>query len=262
MRKHILYMMVGLCLALSVQAAEHDVTVAAKGGVVMLPKGTLQVGALAGLDVRYNCLFAVTKDVKLGLNTGIDAAYAMPSYQTSLEQSWTRTDQYGLQIDYTMDGVYKESLQQLQMTIPVQLALHTHGFSMGLGVGAQMMYNLQHKEETSDLSTAAYYPAFDVTIPNNDPAGLLTPADYSRTLGMKTMEWNVLLMAEVGYEWSMRKRDALGVQLFGSYAVWSTAKMPQTSQLIPMLEAGLKVYYRFFVGLGKDREHFNRYYEN
>jgi len=236
MRRAWLFILVfGLAHILSAQ--ESSMVIDLHGGTTTIIKGSNPFGVLGGFGMRYQCLFPQSSQLKLGVATGLSFDYAQMQYSTKIDRSFTMWDTYHNEIDYTMTGGYKESFQQLRFQVPVLFAIRTYGLTINLGVGVSGWKQLTYKEQWNEPHLTAYYPAYEVTIEDADPSGLLTEDDYRRSLGMRDLTWNVMAIGEVGYEWKMGLNNGLGVQALVQYGVWSTC--------VPVLDLGLKVYYRF-----------------
>ncbi|GEM_PF-4355756 len=237
MRRWCLIILLGVAGMMSAQ--ESSVIVDLHGGVSKIMQGNGSWGPLGGIGLRYQYLAPVNKKLQLGVSSGLAMDYAQVQYGTPIDRAfslWYPTPPSHW-IDYTLWGNYTETFQQLRFQVPVLLAIRTHGVVINVGVGLSGWKMLSSKEAWDDRHFIAYYPAYEVPIYDQDPAGLLTENDFRSSIGMRDLEWSVNVIGEVGYEWKMRLQDGLGVQVFAQYGVWSTR--------VPVLDAGLKVYYRF-----------------
>ena len=72
----------------------------------------------------------------------------------------------------------------------------------------------------TEASIDAYYPAYDVHIVDKPITGYLeTP--YKQTIASALPKYNVLMAAEIGYEWYVSAKSCVGLQAYVDVGVWN-----------------------------------------
>lgn len=201
----------------------------------------------AVLDLQYAHYWAKDgRPVDLGLIVGLGIGYA---------QSALRTSQWDYLPDYKSSGIdylilannIKENDRQIQAEVPLMFSLIADNgifFNIGPKFMIPVYTMFDQKLSKSDVNVIAYDPALEVTFDNNIVTGVydesLKPAGDN---GMQ-FKFNVMLMAELGYEWILNNGNSLGLGVYADYSFYNSFKNEVSSQSLidlvtPPSESGI-----------------------
>jgi len=209
-------------------AQGHGLQVAPRGGVTTWLGGSEVKSDLSpegGLDLRYTVRWRVMRDVQVGLYTGVSAGYSHSTLRADLYNQYDRTDLYDLHIQYTTTASVEEKHRQLGVELPILFALQAHGFALNVGPKLLWMAMDSYDQTISDAHIDAYYTEIGVHVTDTRATGLL-PTPAHRTAQGTLPKVNMLLSAEIGYEWqvgnwySKKKEQYVGIQLYANYGLW------------------------------------------
>ena len=192
-----------------------------------------QCGFDAMLDLQYAHYWAKDgRPVDLGLIVGLGIGYA---------QSALKTSQWDYLPDYKSSGLdylilannIRETDRQIQLEVPIMFSLiHDCGFFFNVGpkfmIPVYTMFDQKLKQP--DVNIFAYDPNLGVTYDNNIVTG-----KYDENLnpngdnGMQ-FKFNIMLTAELGYEWILKSGNSLGLGVFADYSVFNNFKNSTTNQ--------------------------------
>ena len=175
-------------------------------------------GALAFDYAFYKSL----KKVDLGLRTGLDLGYLYSPYRAKFEQQYSNVDYLGNQMDYTTSGTVDITQNQLYASVPLMLALRTHGFVCNIGVRLQAALYQTGKQQLSEPHIQAYYPAYDVVITNELITGIVADNQLSISLAPSPVILECLASAEIGYEHTLNAKGAIGFAAYVHAGVWNS----------------------------------------
>ena len=189
------------------------------------------------LDLQYAHYW--TKDgrpVDLGIITGIGIGYSASGMKAAVNSNMTVKDNDGDTINYTIKAdEIKENDGQIQLEIPLMFSLiHESGFFFNIGPRFMLPVYTPYNQKISDNKNTyidAYFKSTGVNVTNKDITGVLAESDYKSkgTDNGNQFAFNLMLGAELGYEWILKSGNSLGLGVYGNYCVFSTFKNGSTS---------------------------------
>lgn len=181
----------------------------------------------AMLDLQYAYYWTKQeRPVDLGILTGLSLGYAQSSISMDINDSYTVTTDEGA-VDYTLTADKVSSCdRQLQLEIPVMFSLITDkGLFFNIGPKLLLPLYTPYQQTITSPTVDAYFQEEGVHVTNEAITGRLEN-DQLNDKGKNHNQWkvNLLLTAEIGYEWSLRNGDALGLGVYANYSVVSAFK--------------------------------------
>ena len=217
-------------------------TIGVRGGASALlhsvKKGNWNCGYDVMLDLQYAHYWQKDgRPVDLGIITGIGIGYAASGMKASVNTQKTITDSDGDQIDYNVKAdEVKENDAQLQVEIPLMFSLlHTNGLFFNAGLRCMLPVYTPYTQKISNNANTyidAYFPGVGVHVTNKEVTGVLGKDDYTTkgTDNGNKMAFNLMLGAEIGYEWILKSGNSLGLGAYANYSVYSTFKNNNTTE--------------------------------
>ena len=206
----------------------HRFTIGARGGASALMHhaelGKWTCGGDVILDLQYAHYWAKdSRPVDLGIIAGIGLGY----HQSALNaDDHTKTFTEGT-VDYTVAyaGV-KETDHQLQLEVPVMFSLiHDKGLFFNIGpkfmIPVYTPYNQSVDQDNTHI--AAYFQETGVTVEDQTVTGVYNGQQPEEKNGIQ-FKINVMLTAEIGYEWTLKSGNSLGLGAYANYSVFSSYK--------------------------------------
>ena len=203
-------------------------TIGLRGGAASLmhhaQKGNWTCGGDVVLDLQYAHYW--TKDgrpVDLGLIVGLGIGYAQSGLNTAGDStSFTKG-----KVDYTVvTKDVKETDHQLQLEVPLMFSLIADN-GVFFNIGPKFMipvytpYNQSiNKDETH---IAAYVQETGITTVDNPVTGQYNGEQPMVENGIQ-FKMNVMLTAELGYEWILNSGNSLGLGAYANYSVFNSFK--------------------------------------
>ena len=254
------------------------------------------VGFGGTIDLRYAFYGCFTDRIGMGFTLGAGIGYGTAGLRGDHTDNYSNIDYLGKQIDYTVTSTLRQTNQFARAEASLMLAFCFGNVIVNVGPRFMMPFAVKSELTITDASIDAYYPEYYVHVVDKMITGYLqTP--YTQTVTPTLPEYNVLLCAEIGYEWYFDEKNCLGVQLYADVGVWNkmstvsyqpsalieVAPITDAANPIPTvtvnapaslvssqryLDFGLRAYYAFSVnpnGLRKrvpnrdTRLHHNRY---
>lgn len=227
-------------------------TIGLRGGAAGLLHKTKEGKWTCGGDVVLDLQYAHywTKDgrpVDLGIITGVGLGYAQSSVKSSVNSTRPGVEDLDaanpMHIDYTIraDEV-KEHDGQLQLEVPLMFSLiHQNGLFFNVGPKFMLPVFTPYKQTISNNPNTfveAYYQETGVRVTNDVITGLLAEDKYTSkgTDYKNKFTINVMLTAEIGYEWILKSGNSLGLGAYANYSVYNSFKNnpedPATDPLI------------------------------
>lgn len=227
-------------------------TIGLRGGAAGLLHKTKEGNWTCGGDVVLDLQYAHywTKDgrpVDLGIITGVGLGYAQSSVKSSVNSTRPGVEDLDaanpMHIDYTIraDEV-KEHDGQLQLEVPLMFSLiHKNGLFFNVGPKFMLPVFTPYKQTISNNPNTfveAYYQETGVRVTNDVITGLLAEDKYTSkgTDYKNKFTINVMLTAEIGYEWILKSGNSLGLGAYANYSVYNSFKNnpedPATDPLI------------------------------
>lgn len=201
-------------------------TIGLRGGAASLlhhaTKGNWTCGGDVLLDLQYAHYW--TKDgrpVDLGLITGLSVGYA----QSGLKTAYDSTSFTEANVDYTVIARdIKETDHTIQLEVPLMFSLiHEKGFFMNIGPKFMIPVYSPYKQTVDQANThiSAYVQETGITVIDNPVTGQYTGQQPSSDNGIQ-FKINVMLTAELGYEWILNSGNSLGLGAYANYSVFNT----------------------------------------
>ena len=227
-------------------------TIGLRGGAAGLLHQTQEGNWTCGGDVVLDLQYAHywTKEgrsVDLGIITGVGLGYAQSSVKSSVNSTRLGVEDLDaanpMHIDYTIraDEV-KEHDGQLQLEVPLLFSLiHQNGLFFNVGPKFMLPVFTPYKQTISNNPNTfveAYYQETGVRVTNDVITGLLAEDQYTSTGTDYKNQFtiNVMLTAEIGYEWILKSGNSLGLGAYANYSVYNSFKNnpedPATDPLI------------------------------
>ena len=293
-----------LCTPLWAQTSALSIGVRG-GGQTYLPDAALGAsgevkpgfGGTGALDLRYTYYGSVGGQVELGFGIGAGFGYGAASLKGTNTDSYSNTDYLGNKMDYTVTSAFTQTDRFAKVDASLLLAMRFGGVTLNIGPRFMMPLSATRTLTINEANIDAYYPMYDVHVVNQQITGKLeTP--YTENRPSNISKYNLLVAAEIGYEWHLSDRHLIGIQLFAEAAVWnpkspisniqypmiSVAPISNANDPVPVvtvgsaesfvahrryLDFGIRAYYAFniehvvehrFKPRGDSRNHRNRYY--
>ena len=227
-------------------------TIGLRGGAAGLLHQTQEGNWTCGGDVVLDLQYAHywTKEgrpVDLGIITGVGLGYAQSSVKSSVNSTRPGVEDLDaanpMHIDYTIraDEV-KEHDGQLQLEVPLMFSLiHQNGLFFNVGPKFMLPVFTPYKQTISNNPNTfveAYFQETGVRVTNDVITGLLAEDQYTSTGTdyKNRFTINVMLTAEIGYEWILKSGNSLGLGAYANYSVYNSFKNnpedPATDPLI------------------------------
>jgi len=216
-------------------------TIGLRGGASsLLHQVKLGNGLFGGdvmLDLQYGHYWTKEdRPVDLGIITGLSIGYAQSGMKAGVNSKGTVKDQDGLTIDYTIKAdEVKESDAQIQLEIPLMFSLiHDNGLFFNVGPRFLLPVYTPYNQQISNNENTyinAYFQELGVDVTNKEITGKLAENQFKSngTDNGNQFAFNLLLGAEIGYEWILKNGNSLGLGAYANYCVFSTFKNDKTS---------------------------------
>ena len=215
----------------SEQKFKHDYdrfTIGLRGGASALmhhaDQGNWTCGGDVVLDLQYAHYWAKDgRPVDLGLIVGLGIGYQ----QSGLRKDSDLTAFTKGTVDYTVFAKdVKETDHQLQLEVPLMFSLiHENGLFFNVGPKFMIPVYTPYKQtvNTDDTHISAYFQETGVTVVDKEVTGVYTGQQPEAKNGIQ-FNINVMLTAEIGYEWVLKSGNSLGLGAYANYSVYNTFK--------------------------------------
>ena len=203
-------------------------TIGLRGGASALmhhaDQGNWTCGGDVVLDLQYAHYWAKDgRPVDLGLIVGLGIGYQ----QSGLRKDSDLTAFTKGTVDYTVFAKdVKETDHQLQLEVPLMFSLiHQNGLFFNVGPKFMIPVYTPYKQtvNTDDTHISAYFQETGVTVVDKEVTGVYTGQQPEAKNGIQ-FNINVMLTAEIGYEWVLKSGNSLGLGAYANYSVYNTFK--------------------------------------
>ena len=203
-------------------------TIGLRGGASSLmhhaDKGNWTCGGDVVLDLQYAHYW--TKDgrpVDLGLIVGLGIGYMQSGLKVGNDStSFTKSG-----VDYTvLASNIKETDHQLQLEVPLMFSLISEkGVFFNIGPKFMIPVYSPYKQTVDQNNThiTAYFPNEGITITDETVTGKYTGQQPTTKNGIQ-FNVNVMLTAEISYEWVLKSGNSFGLGAYANYSVFNTFK--------------------------------------
>ena len=211
-------------------------TIGVRGGASSLLHSTTNGNWTCGFDVLLDLQYAHywAKDdrpVDLGLIVGLGIGYHQSGLKSVVDNSFSTPN-----INYSLvaDQV-KENDGQIQLEVPLMFSLiHDNGLFFNIGPKFMIPVYTPYNQTITNPHINAYFPATGVTVSDEVITGMLTD-DQLNTKGTDNgnqFAINIMLTAEIGYEWTLKSGNSLGLGAYANYSVFNTFKNNASNQAL------------------------------
>ena len=272
--------------ACPVRAQTSVFSIGVRGGGTIL-----NAGGMGAVDLRYSLLGDLNGGCQLGFALGAGVGYGQMAYKGSESLAYSRIDYLGNTIDYSIIADYKQVNRFASAEASLLAAFKVSGFTLNVGPRFMLPFSRSAMQTLSRADIVAYYPLYDVSIPDEEITGKIT-TPYAQTCASSMPKYQLLLALEAGWEFALDSRSSLGVQAYADLGLWhpkatSAADVPlidaapiasvNTPATVNIHDAsvdskryiavGVRVYYAFHhrserlrrIYTGDTRAHHNRY---
>ncbi len=215
----------------SVQHFKHNYdrfTIGLRGGASALmhhaEQGKWNCGGDVVLDLQYAHYWADdSRKVDLGIIAGLGIGY----HQSSLKAEDHVVDTTIAKVDYTVSyaGI-KETDHQLQLEVPLMFSLiHDNGLFFNIGPKFMIPVYTPYKQTVDQDNTqiAAYFEETGITVIDKPVTGVYDGQQPEEKNGIQ-FNINIMLTAEIGYEWILKSGNSLGLGAYANYSVYNSYK--------------------------------------
>ena len=194
-------------------------------------------GATGMLDLRYTFYGALTNSINMGFTLGAGVGYGTSAIKGHHTDTYTNTDYLNHPMDYTVTSAFRQNEQFAKGEASLMLAFDFNHVIVNIGPRFMLPFATKTKLTLTETSIDAYYPQYKVHVTDELITGQLeTP--YSQSVSSSIPKYQVLMGAEVGYEWYFSAKSCLGVQLYADVAVWNKKGdgLPVTGYGAPLIQ--------------------------
>ena len=257
------------------------------GGQMCLPAGMDihdQLGATGTLDMRYTFYGDVSNTIGIGFALGAGIGYGTTGFKGTNIDRYSNTDYLNNQLDYTVTSSFRQQDRFAKAEASLMVAFCFGNVTLHIGPRFMLPFASRASLTIEEASIDAYYPLYNVHVTDKPITGFMaTP--YRQAVPSHVPKYNVLLAAEIGYEWALDDCNSLGLQAYAEVGVWNnytaTAATGPLIQVMPITDAanpvpairinntdgringcrfldfGIRVYYAFSTGKASDKYHYN-----
>ena len=191
-------------------------------------KGEWICGGDALLDLQYAHYWTKeNRPVDLGIIVGLGVGYAQSGMKAAVDTAYTVSTSDG-DIDYTLKAdEVKENDGQIQLEVPLMFSLiHEKGLFFNIGPKFMIPVYTPYKQNIKNPDINAYFPAEGVNVSNEVITGLVQDNQLNTkgTDNGTQFKINVMLTAEIGYEWKFQNGNSLGLGAYANYSVFNSFK--------------------------------------
>lgn len=218
-----------LCiLTITCMHAQSKFSFGLQGGLDMLlpkseHKASTKPGCAAAFEFGYGYFWSTYfHTVDWGIHTGLSINFASSAYEAAFSHQFTNFDYLNNELQYTTSGELNMTSRRLHLELPIMAAMKTKGFIMHLGVKLGVPVWSQSTQTLSNPNVDAYYPLFDVHVVNELVTGKVDDSQLTQQFTGDAPIFNLILAAKLGYEWEVKRNNALGIMAGVDYNVYNT----------------------------------------
>ena len=203
-------------------------TIGLRGGAASLmhhaDKANWTCGGDVVLDLQYAHYWAKDgRATDLGLIVGLGIGYAQSGLKVDRDSTAFTTGG----VDYTvLAKSIKETDHELQLEVPVMFSLiHDCGLFFNIGPKFMIPVYSPYKQTVDQENThiSAYFPNEGITVIDRTVTGKYEGQQPTESNGIQ-FNINVMLTAEIGYEWILKSGNSFGLGAYANYSVFNTFK--------------------------------------
>ena len=218
----------------------HRFTIGARGGASALmhqaTQGHWTCGGDVVLDLQYAHYWAKDgRPVDLGIIAGLGIGYHQSGLVKDADHTEFDRTAGTSNVHYSVDVQnVKETDHQLQLEVPVMFSLiHDNGLFFNIGPKFMIPVYTPYKQTVDQSTThiAAVFEETGITVIDQTLTGVYTGQQPTEKNGIQ-FNINVMLTAEIGYEWTLKSGNSLGLGAYANYSVFNSFKnTPNTEGL-------------------------------
>ncbi len=211
-------------------------TIGLRGGMATYLQSTTHntkpaIGGDVLLDLQYAHYWQTKQDHLLGLLVGVSAGFAQGGLKNELNDTYTKynPDDASEKVIYTVTAdKVKEDNREIQLEIPIMFSyIFNSRFFLNVGPRLMLPVYTPYTQNFKNPNIDAYFEDWGVHVQNELATGKLTDTQYKGKSANK-MNLNILLGLELGYEWTLKNKNSLGLGVYANYDLYNTFK--QTTQ--------------------------------
>ena len=208
-------------------------TIGLRGGAASLLHSVID-----GVDGKWKCGFDVMLDlqyahywsndkrpVDLGIIVGLGVGYARSGLASTVDDTPNPIPaDGGGNINYHIQGNVKENDGQIQLEVPVLFSLiHDNGLFFNVGPKVMLPVYTLYDQKVANPVVDAYFTQEGVLVQNAAVTGLVDENSSGKDNGNQ-FKINIMLTAEIGYEWTLKSGNSFGLGAYADYSVYNTYK--------------------------------------
>lgn len=205
------------------------------GGNIYMATGDAhaQLGYGGNFDLAYT-YYWLTPDAEVGLRLGATIGACNNRFTGRINREFVNRDYEGNDIFYTIKAksVELNIVRQVQLEIPLMLAVRAENVFVNLGIKFMMPLYDRYEQNMRDITIDAYYPKPDVHVTNRLITGVADESNLDISGKGCIPKYNILLGAEMGYEWALTSKDRIGLGLYLDLSPWSSYQKPDAEHII------------------------------
>lgn len=212
-----------------------------RGGVASLlhnttanANGNWKPGFDVLLDLQYAHYWQKGMNPSYGILTGLSVGYARSGVTAQFKNTYNTPSGN----TYNLYGNTREYDGEVILEIPVMFSMITNsGFFFNVGPRIQAPVFNHFKQVISDDNIGLLFPAYGVEVTNAHFTGKMDGDTRVYTGKQQSMsKLNLLLGAELGYEWRLKNNNAFGVGVYASYGLFSLYNNNAAGQIYNVTE--------------------------
>ena len=212
-----------------------------RGGVASMMHKTMTLNTANGawkpgfdviLDLQYAHYWQQGTAPQVGILTGLSVGYNRSTVVSQYDSiSNIMTDMDGDNVRYHWSGKATEKDGQVMLEVPLMFSMVTlNGFFMNIGPRVQVPVFNHYNQTITDGVITLENITKGVSVTNEPVTGALGNKEVTKgTQKMSTI--NVLLSAELGYEFKLKNNNSIGLGVYANYGVYSLYKNEAGKQL-------------------------------
>jgi hypothetical protein len=225
----------------SEQKFKHDYdrfTIGLRGGASALmhraEEGKWTCGGDVVLDLQYAHYWAKNgRPVDLGIIVGLGIGYQQSGLNKPYDSTYFQRPSGAYNVNYTVVARdVKETDHQLQLEVPLMFSLiHENGLFFNVGPKFMIPVYTPYKQSVNQDGThiSAFFEETGVTVLDKEVTGVYKGQQPTEANGIQ-FKINVMLTAEIGYEWTLKSGNSLGLGAYANYSVYNSFKNTPNSE--------------------------------
>lgn len=216
-----------IVLSTLADAQSHGLQLGLRGGINSMSgeKVNTSLAPAVGLDIGYAFHTSASGVMDIGFRTGLAPSYYSQSLVGHSYDSFSHVDYQNRHMDYVCTANIKETIQMWTIDVPLLFTIRCHGFTLGVGPQGRMVVASPYQQTILSSEISATYTDLGVTLTNQLVTGRLTEEQCHTKGSGAGGRFQLLLTAEMGYDWHLKKHDTylaerhMGVQVYATYGL-------------------------------------------